>query len=111
MLTTLPPRPSWAASVVDSPAFDTPGLVDPLFGPVPTWRLDDEPIYREVIRDLGIPGRLEGRPPGDVIGGEVVDGPPTVPLELAATTVLPVVKATARSQAGKPRAPRKRVAS
>jgi hypothetical protein len=31
-------------------------LVHPLTGPLPTWRMDEEPIYLEVVAALGIPG-------------------------------------------------------
>ena len=50
-------------------------LVDPLTGAVPTWRLDEEPIYLECVRDLGVPGLAD--PAGPVVVGDVLvdDGP------------------------------------
>lgn len=52
---------------------DGGALTDALTGAVPTWRLDEEPIYLEVVRDLGVPALpdADGRA-GDVIVGEVV---------------------------------------
>lgn len=44
-----------------------------LTGPIPTWRpgfRDEEPIYREVLADLGPPGLLAG--PGDILIGTVL---------------------------------------
>lgn len=90
-----------------APLFDP---IDDLTGAKPTWRiLDDEPIYREVVRDLGVPGLDEpAAPAGDVIAGEVLpptqaldlghlfdeppadDVPPTVPITLLPTTAIPV---------------------
>jgi len=54
---------------------DGESLTDALTGAVPTWRLDEEPIYLEVIRDLGVPAvpQAQGRA-GEVIVGEVVAG-------------------------------------
>lgn len=52
---------------------ETHGLTDPLTGSVPTWRLDEEPIYLETVRDLGVPAVPEaGGGTGEVIVGEVV---------------------------------------
>lgn len=48
-------------------------LIDELSGELPTWRMDEEPIYLEVVRDLGVPGTLEGPAPGPVVAGEVLD--------------------------------------
>jgi hypothetical protein len=107
---------SWFAPVVD-PA------IDPLDGEKPTWRLGEEPIYLEVVRDLGLPGSLMGPAPRDVVEGVVVDtredGPAdptsTGGLTLIHTQPLPVVDeplAPARRQpTRKPRAARKRTAS
>lgn len=52
---------------------DGGSLTDALTGAVPTWRLDEEPIYLEVVRDLGVPA-LDGSGggTGEVIVGEVV---------------------------------------
>ncbi|MBI4943250.1 MAG: hypothetical protein HY830_21090 [Actinobacteria bacterium] len=48
-------------------------LTDALTGAVPTWRLDEEPIYLEVVRDLGVPALAEDTGgTGEVIVGEVV---------------------------------------
>jgi hypothetical protein len=48
-------------------------LTDELTGAVPTWRLDEEPIYLEVVRDLGVPALPEAEGgAGEVIVGEVV---------------------------------------
>lgn len=60
---------------VPAPLFDPAAtlLVDPLTGAVPTWRLDEEPIYLEVIRDFGVPGLAD--PAGPVVSGDVVDEP------------------------------------
>lgn len=44
-----------------------------LTGPAPTWRpgfTSEDPIYRSVVADLGIPGQLTG--PGRVVPGEVL---------------------------------------
>lgn len=86
-----------------APLFDP---IDDLTGAKPTWRiLDDEPIYREVVRDLGVPGLDEpAAPAGDVIAGEVLpptqaldlghlfdrDDAPTAPIPLLPTTAIPV---------------------
>lgn len=46
--------------------------IDPLTGSAPTWRPGfhhDEPIYRSVVADYGVPGRLTG--PSTVIPGEL----------------------------------------
>lgn len=49
------------------------GLTDALTGAVPTWRLDEEPIYLETIRDLGVPAVPEADGgTGEVIVGEIV---------------------------------------
>jgi len=51
------------------------GITDALTGAVPTWRLDEEPIYLEVVRDLGVPALPEAEGgAGEVIVGEVVAG-------------------------------------
>lgn len=55
---------------------------------IPTWRLGGEPIYLEVVRDLGVPGRLEGPTPGAVLAGVLVESPPTVALTIVATQPL-----------------------
>lgn len=85
-----------------APLFDP---VDPLTGAVPTWRLDEEPIYLETVRDLGVPGLDEPAvPAGEVIAGEVLpptqaldlghlfdrEDAPTVPIPLLPTTAIPV---------------------
>jgi hypothetical protein len=88
-------------------------LIDPLFGPRPTWRLDEEPLYLEVVAALGSPRRqavdcrVVRMPPArsDVVEGSLVEGAPTVPLDLAPTTSLPVLPIV---EAAKPRPPRKR---
>ena len=49
------------------------GITDALTGAVPTWRLDEEPIYLETIRDLGVPAVPEADGgTGEVIVGEIV---------------------------------------
>ncbi len=54
---------------------DGESLTDALTGAVPTWRLDEEPIYLEVIRDLGVPAVPQAQGgAGEVIVGEVVAG-------------------------------------
>jgi hypothetical protein len=54
------------------PMVDEEGaLTDALTGAVPTWRLDEEPLYLETVRDKGIPGTCTA-PQGDVIKGVVV---------------------------------------
>ena len=96
-------------------------LVDTLEGVVPTWRIDaeDDPIYRDVVALLGVPGSLLGPAPSAVVAGHLVDpdddvddeeldveeehpraveAPPTVPIPLRPTTALPAPA----------RAPRKR---
>jgi predicted component of type VI protein secretion system len=122
MNASLPPA-DWFAPVVEPGPRPAPSLVDPLQGAVPTWRLDEEPIYLETVRDLGVPGSLMGPAPRDVVEGEVVDtredGPAdptsTGGLTLIHTQPLPVVEeppAPARRQpVRKPRAARKRTAS
>lgn len=82
-----PDLPGTPAALFDDERAD----VDPLTGAVPTWRLDEEPIYLETVRDLGVPGLDEPATPGDVIAGDVVevddpvvdDAPPTRALRLA----------------------------
>lgn len=50
------------------------GITDALTGAVPTWRLDEEPIYLETIRDLGVPAVPEADGgTGEVIVGEIVE--------------------------------------
>ena len=100
-----------------APLFDP---VDPLTGAVPTWRLDEEPIYLETVRDLGVPGLDEPAvPAGEVIAGEVLpptqgldlghlfdrEDVPTAPITLLPTTAIPVTGKGGRKR----RAPRKRV--
>ncbi len=52
---------------------DGEGLTDALTGAVPTWRLDEEPIYLEVVRDLGVPALPDADGgTGEVVVGEVV---------------------------------------
>ena len=56
--------------------FESGPSVDPLIGETPTWRMSvaDEVIYREVVRDLGVPGLDEGDDPAGirrVILGEI----------------------------------------
>lgn len=77
---TLYRRPD--APVVPAPMFDPAAtlLVDPLTGVVPTWRLDEEPIYLEVIRDLGVPGLAD--PAGPVVSGVVFPNPIDDPAEI-----------------------------
>lgn len=112
MISTLYRRPD--ADDAPAPAFD---VVDPLSGIVPTWRLDEEPIYLELVAVLGVPGSLLGPAPAGVVAGEVVavdpddepvvdeddaadvdeeyprgvvEAPPTVPIPLRPTTAIPV---------------------
>lgn len=116
------------------PAAPVCTAIDPLTGAVPSWRLDEEPIYLEVVRDLGIPGYLLGPAPSSVVAGKVVDPgedervvddvdvDEEYPRDAAATASLslvhpqptPVVDEPAaprRQPARKPRAARKRAAS
>ena len=56
--------------------FESGPSVDPLIGETPTWRMtvELEVIYREVVRDLGVPGLDEGDDPAGirrVILGEI----------------------------------------
>lgn len=123
MITTLH-RPAWADVDVEAAAlFDADAqLVDELIGAVPTWRLGGEPIYLEVVRDLGVPGLDEpAAPAGEVVAGEVLpatealdlahlfdDEPvdqhdaPTAPIALVPTTSIPVTGRGGRKR----RAPR-----
>ncbi len=94
------------ASTTQPADWFTPAI-DPLAGARPTWRPGDEPIYLETVRDLGLPGRLLGPAPRDVVAGELADGPVTASLTLVTTQPLDVVAAPAPR---KPRA-RKRTAS
>lgn len=84
-------------------------VTDDLAGARPTWRLGDEPIYLSVVRDLGVPGRLQGPAPADVVAGEVVESPPTGPIGVVeadgATTARPTPQR--RQPTRKPRATRK----
>ncbi len=81
-ITTLAPRPAHLDDELVVPALfdDTRVKLDELTGAVPTWRMDEEPIYLEVVRDLGVPGTLTGPAPGDVVVGEVL--PPTEAMDL-----------------------------
>lgn len=49
-----------------------PLRIDALHGMRPTWRMGDDPIYREMVAEYGIPGDLTG-PAGQVIPGELVE--------------------------------------
>jgi hypothetical protein len=53
-----------------------PIRIDPLAGHDPTWRPDhdQEPIYLEVLAELGPPGMLTG--PGPIVGEIVTEGLP-----------------------------------
>jgi hypothetical protein len=61
-------------AIMTPPAgIDGAELTDALTGAVPTWRLDEEPIYLEVVRDLGVPALADDTGgSGEVIVGEVV---------------------------------------
>ena len=51
-------------------------LVDPLSGPLPTWRMAEElePVYALTLRDLGQPGLdTPARPAVVLISGAVVN--------------------------------------
>ena len=54
MIRTVYRRPD--ASTTPGDAFVGVDPLDPLTGAVPTWRLDEEPLYLECVRDLGVPG-------------------------------------------------------
>lgn len=86
-----------------------PDLTDELKGRTPTWRLGAEPIYLAVVRDMGVPGTLEGPAPADVLAGEVVDPVPTGPIGVVeddgATAARPAPQR--RQPTRKPRATRK----
>jgi len=47
------------ASTTPAAVFVEVDPLDPLTGAVPTWRIDEEPLYLECVRDLGVPGRVE----------------------------------------------------
>lgn len=91
---------------VAAPLFDP---INELTGAVPTWRLDEEPIYLEVVRDLGVPGQLVG-PAGPVLVGvveaaaavdaQIVASTPTGPIGLVPTGELPQVAPSGRPRAG-----------
>lgn len=83
-----------------NPLFTPPAaaLTDELLGERPTWRPGAEPIYLSVVRDLGVPGSLQGPAPAEVLAGEVVDAP---------TASLTLVEQPAPEPTRKPRAPRK----
>lgn len=80
-------------------------ITDPLTGVAPTWRMTEEPIYRATVRDLGIPGLGAGAA-GDVVEGVIVDGPPTVVLDVAGPPTRPLPVLEHRKPARK-RAPRR----
>jgi len=123
--------PSWFAPVVEPTEPAARPAIDPLSGAVPTWRPSEEPIYLEVVRDLGIPGSLLGPAPSGVVAGELadpddervdddddVDVDEEYPRDAAATASLSLVHAqpvvdepAAPRPARKPRAARKRAAS
>lgn len=116
-ITTLPPRPTWAGSRLDAEHDAAARVVEnPLTGAIPTWRLDEEPAYLATVAERGDPSReaLDARitplpvAPAGIVEGSLVDGPPTMPLALAPTAVLPVLAPAAARPARKPR---KRAAS
>jgi hypothetical protein len=39
----------------------------PLTGPIATWRLGDDPIYRETVAALGVPALPGGAPTGGAV--------------------------------------------
>lgn len=74
MIRTLYRRPD--APTTPAAAFEPLPATDPLFGAVPTWRLEaDPPAWRETIAALGDPTAVRV----DVV---VVDAPPTAALQL-----------------------------
>ena len=93
MLTSdsLPPRPAWAGTRMDGEHERAARVVEnPLTGGIPTWRMDDSPVYDLTVVDLGDPSRdaLDARvqpiPPatGPVVEGEHVDPTPSAALRL-----------------------------
>ena len=71
----------------------TAQLSDDLTGAVPTWRLEEAPIYDQLVTDWpAIYARLcqpiTGPKTIDAVTGVVLDGPPTVPLALVPTMAL-----------------------
>lgn len=89
-----------------APMFTPTNLTDPLTGPAPTWRMTEEPIYRETVRDLGIPG--VGPAAGDVVQGVVLEGPPTVPLSVVGPPTIPMTLSDLQRASAGRRQPRKR---
>ena len=74
MIRTLYRRPD--APTTPAAAFEPLPATDPLFGAVPTWRLEEDPPgWRETIAALGDPTAVRV----DVV---VVDAPPTAALQL-----------------------------
>jgi len=90
VITTLAPRPAWAAAVPPAPLFDPPGVGCELFGPRAKHTFDGapEPFYLAVAAELGVPG-LPPATGGEVVVGEVL--PDTAPIPLPPTTALPVL--------------------
>lgn len=87
-----------------------PALTDDLAGAVPSWRLGAEPIYLDVVRDLGVPGTLEGPAPAEVVAGEVVDAP-TASLTLVEQPAPQPAARKPRTQRQQPRKRTSRAAS
>lgn len=67
-------------------------LTDDLTGAVPTWRLDEEPIYQQLRAGWAdFYARLCGPvtdPAVDVVEGVVLEGPPTVAMTIVPTQPL-----------------------
>ena len=115
---TLYRRPD--APATPAPAFDPghpvdPESIDELTGAVPTWRLDEQPVYDGLLTEWpALYARL--CQPLDDPGEDVVEGvvlPPTQPIDLPPPTVvlpevLPALPVTGKGGRDR-RAPRKRV--
>lgn len=109
-------------------------LLDPLLGPVPTWRMTESPLFDDAVVEHGDPGTLDERvvalpaAEGDVVksDAQVVDpddrevdeddgedehpraSAPTVVIALPATAALPLVERPRRSlRTALARAPRR----
>lgn len=105
------------APTTPAPAFDPANPVDPesidsLTGAVPTWRLDEQPVYDELLAEWpDLYARLcqpLDDPGPDVVAGEVLTQPlglPLPPTLALPETALPVTGKGGRGR----RAPRKRV--
>ena len=103
---------SQAPAPLFDPAVDLPReeLLDPLFGPVPTWRMTESPLFAATVAEHGDPAALDGRvvdipaAAGPVVEGLVVDPierdedeEPSTVVVLPTTAALPLVERPRRS--------------